>query len=243
MNKLDPNNYYIKVGYKAQEKNFNITENRDDEYWSRGRLKRNLLFQHDVYQYAREIINRYNIKNVADVGCGAAEKLMKYIYPHVEKAIGIDMGYPIEIAKKYYPSNAENFYSDDFENPSAVLSGKIDLIICADVIEHIFNPNLLLNYLKSLGTKETYYIISTPERDLHRGFDCMESGKKEHVREWNSFELRTYLENSGFIVLEQFAVPFMKKSWTDIHARKIYEKVRKKRGTVKTTQVLLCKSK
>ena len=241
MQKLDPNNYYIKEGYKSQNKNFNISENRDTEYWSRGRLQMNLLFQHDVYIYAKEIIRRYQIESVADVGCGVAEKMMKHIYPVAKKTVGIDMEYPISIAKKIYPINANNFLADNFENSKDLHDNKFDLVICSDVIEHIFNPDLLLEYLKSLGTESTYFIISTPERDLHRGFDCMESQKKEHVREWNENELRTYLENNGFAAQEQFTVSFIKKSFTNLRALKTYNNALKSKGTTKTTQVILCK--
>jgi hypothetical protein len=47
------------------------------------------------------------------------------------------------------------------------LSGEIknsDVVICCDVIEHIVNPDILVDYLISLNTK--YYIISTPCREI-----------------------------------------------------------------------------
>ena len=57
---------------------------------------------------------------------------------------------------------------------------------------------LALNLIKNISNKSTEIILSTPERDLKRGEECMGSNKPEHVREWNRSEFTALLEYFGF---------------------------------------------
>jgi hypothetical protein len=69
-----------------------------------------------------------------------------------------------------------------------------DLVICADVIEHIMDPDLFVKQLLNIRDVK-YYIISTPDRDTVRGkLDYGPPANKHHIREWNLFEFRRYME-------------------------------------------------
>lgn len=234
---FDPKNYYIKEGYRNQSTNFNDPKNREHDYWSKSRQSINLLFQQDTYRYAVEIIKRYNINSVADVGCGVGEKMQKFIAPLGVDVVGIDLPESVAIAKKRF---GDMFVADNFENEVPAVSKKYDLVICSDVIEHMVNPDHLLNYIKRITHSDSYSIFSTPERDYHRGFDCTTSEKPEHIREWNTLELKTYLENRGFIIKEHFMIDFIRGSIFVPRSLKLRHMVKKQRGTTKTTQVLLC---
>lgn len=107
----------------------------------------------------------------------------------------------------------------------------------------MMNPDSLLEYIKKIMHPGSFLIISTPERDFHRGFDCMKSGKREHIREWNTIELKTYVESMGFYVQEHFMVNFISTSILNPRSFIYKNKVKKTRGTTKTTQVLLCRLK
>jgi len=72
-------------------------------------------------------------------------------------------------------------------------------MICADVVEHILNPDDLLNHIKQYNFK--YLIISTPDRAVLK--NMKEYGLKawfgppvnrSHVREWSFEEFSEYLK-------------------------------------------------
>lgn len=234
---FDPKNFYIKNGYENQAINYNDPENREDDYWSKGRQSINILFQQDTYRYAREIIKKYNIESVADVGCGVGEKLNKFISPLDTTVVGIDLPESINIAQKKYTGE---FIADNFDNDIPLVKRKFDLVICSDVIEHIVNPDTLINYIKKITHSNSLIIFSTPERDYHRGFDCMKSNKPEHIREWNTLELKNYLESRSLTVKEHFTIDFISPSILIPRSIKFYRELKRKTGTTKTTQVVLC---
>ncbi|MHC4498731.1 MAG: glycosyltransferase, partial [Planctomycetota bacterium] len=99
------------------------------------------------------------------------------------------------------------WFAEDIEYPSLSLDKKFDLIISADVIEHLVNPNKLLDYIHLHSHPETLVILSTPERDVTRGEESLgPPTNPAHVREWNISEFRKYISSCGFSVLESFVV-------------------------------------
>ena len=80
------------------------------------------------------------------------------------------------------------------------------MIICADVIEHVLYPDVLLMFIKKLANENTFIVLSTPERDGERGVNNFKSPKKEHVREWNKNEFNKYISYMGFNIVEHILV-------------------------------------
>lgn len=88
------------------------------------------------------------------------------------------------------------------------IKGKYDVIVAADVLEHLKNPELTLKYLKKLLKKEGVLIVSMPNiacwkmrRDLLRGsFEYSESGilDKTHLRFYTYYTLQKFLNNEGY---------------------------------------------
>jgi 2-polyprenyl-3-methyl-5-hydroxy-6-metoxy-1,4-benzoquinol methylase len=191
-------NYFIKNNYTPLRK----LEEFDVEYWERNYKYTNipLYVQYYVYKFCRKLIKKKNLKSILDIGCRDGRKLMKLIYPLSDDVYGIDnVKYFIDFCRKYYNSN--RFFVDDIENPSLNLKKKFDLIICSDVIEHLLNPDKLLLYIKKYCHSNTYIVISTPERDLVRGFNCNSPPKEGHIREWNSNEFIKYLKHHNFNII------------------------------------------
>lgn len=234
------NNYFIKQGYIAQSNNNTSILNENQKYWFGRRVTYNYYFQYHVYKYAKNLILKKKLTNAIDVGCGMSEKLMSLIYPVCKNIAGIDQEHSVNLCKKQYRKSF--FYVDDFEKPVLKL-GKFDLIICADVIEHLNDPDILLNYLKKFATKKSYILISTPERDSHRGLDCNKSVKKEHVREWNFKEFAKYINNSGFQILEHRKIPFMKFPLINPYASLLFFQILFRTRKRNTAQLILCKLK
>ena len=106
---------------------------------------------------------------------------------------------------------AESFSS----NVDSILPNKIDIIICSDVIEHLIDPDLLLNYIKNLSSKNSIIYLSTPDRDRMRGKSCMKSLKKEHIREWNYSEFKAYIADRGFQIIDHIHLKPLKFSFSN----------------------------
>ncbi|MHA1757745.1 MAG: class I SAM-dependent methyltransferase [Promethearchaeota archaeon] len=193
---LSHQNYYIKQEYiPIREKN----KIKEKQYWTSSKISQSFYTQYSVYQFCRDIIKKNNIKTVLDIGCGPATKLMKLIYPICPNIYGIDKGKIIHYCKRRYGLNT--FFEIDLEHLKKTLNHKFDLIICADVIEHLKNPDNLINFIKKHTHNNTYIIISTPERDILRGKNCLKSPKEAHIREWNRNEFNLYIRKSGLKVL------------------------------------------
>jgi hypothetical protein len=177
-------NYFIHDGYqhRAEAIYFDDTENCDE-------------WQDEVYKFAREVFDLRELKTVCDVGCGSAYKLLKHFSDR--SVVGLDVGKTCAWLKKKYPHLT--WMELDFKDPPSM---QADLIIAADVIEHLSDPDELLSYLAKINSK--YVILSTPERNLLRaGTHNGPPRNPAHMREWNFTEFETYVA-SRFHVLEHF---------------------------------------
>jgi SAM-dependent methyltransferase len=237
---MDKKNYFIKKGYQNQPVNRTLSVKPGDVYWTQERIRSNMYYQYEAYITSRDLIKNNNLKSVVDIGCGVAGKLMKVIYPVCQDITGIDQKEAIEYCKSHYRHG--RFLVDNLEKPK-LTPGKFDMIICADVIEHMENPNQLLDYIKKLSKKTSYIVFSTPERDVLRGKDCMASPKPEHIREWNRKELKSYLASREFKVIEHRLMPITKFSLTNKDIRTVRRRVKKAAGTLNINQLVVCQLK
>ena len=161
--------------------------------------KSGTIWQPEVYEVSGKLAKMFNCKNVIDLGCGSAEKLVK-LYPDFN-IVGIDFGKNIQRCKVQYGFG--NWIEGDLDSPHLInISKEIlkdSIIICSDVIEHLVNPSYLLNNLKILMDYCSICIISTPERDLARG--KKHNGPPmnlHHIREWNLLEFYELLKLHNF---------------------------------------------
>jgi hypothetical protein len=173
--------YNIKAGYhhaKSAE-SFDDTAGTDE-------------FQREVYELAAQVASDNNYSRVIDVGCGSAHKLIKYL-GHLH-TIGIEVQPTHQWLTNRYPERSWVEYGD-----STAKRLEADLVVCSDVIEHIAEPDSLMDYLAGLHAKQ--FVISTPERDLHEGVgDYGPPENTSHYREWNAPEFYSYI-SSWFDVL------------------------------------------
>jgi len=231
-------NYFIKEGYIPQDKNYTLSEESEEKYWTEERIKLSHYFQYSVYDLARRKIKELKLKSVLDVGCGCGTKLYKLIYPLTTDITGIDQKHAIDICKRIF-ENKGVFLKANLEKTDLQLKRKYDLIICSDVIEHLIEPNNILEFIRTHSHEKTIILLSTPERDNLRGKDCLRSNKPEHVREWNKSEFAQYIESRGFkIILHKLIAPmkfnFSKEFYT------IFKHIFLRRFTFKTQQLLMC---
>ncbi|MDO6746275.1 class I SAM-dependent methyltransferase [Gilvimarinus sp. 1_MG-2023] len=188
---MNPNNYFLKADYRSHKipRQYNDTE--EDA----------LTYQLEVYQYAAKIAQQFECQSVLDIGCGYALKLAKYLQPQCPKIVGIDQDHAINYCKSNHGFG--DWIVDDLESPATTFEQSFDLIISADVIEHLIDPDSLLNFIRSSASVNTKIILSTPERDLRRGAESMgPPGNPAHIREWNKPEFAAYLKNRNLQIYD-----------------------------------------
>ena len=185
----------------GKDKKFCIKENyiSRDSYHHHDDRGQEDGYQDKVYETAYEICLKNSFRKVVDIGCGSGFKLIKYFKDC--DFVGIEIEPTLSWLKENYPQHTwkSTTFSQEWEE-------SCDVIICADVIEHLVNPDELVNFIKRSGFK--YAVISTPERDAiqryQRGYTW--SGPPDnmaHVREWDFQEFREYM-SQHFEVVDQF---------------------------------------
>lgn len=181
--------YKIHKNYKHRDVEiFLNTESKTDEY------------QDDVYKYAHNISIKNNYNKIIDVGCGSGYKLIKYFDKF--NTVGFDLEKTVRFLRKNIPN--KRWEISDF---SKNINETTDIIICADVIEHLLYPELMLNWISEIDFKDL--IISTPNRDLlvkYRGYSKNgPPNNPHHIREWSFNELNEYI-GEYFNIINHFNV-------------------------------------
>lgn len=199
------NNYFIKEGYKINDSAKTFETEFIGEYWTEVRIKTSAVYQYEVYKFAASLIKKHNYQIGIDLGCGPGTKGKWFLEPNLSKLILIDQPNCKTVAQKTLPKS--KFYGVDLENLTLRLDNKVDIIVCADVIEHLANPIPTLVFCKDSIKNGGLIILSTPERDVLRGKNCEKSPHPAHVREWNKGEFRLLLESVGLKVIEHKLMP------------------------------------
>lgn len=158
-------------------------------------------YQRAVYELVVKLMKKEGVKKVVDVGCGHGVKLAEIVAAYTKEIVGIDMEHSINYCQKKY--NFGEWKVDNIADSKLEFEEKFPMVICADVIEHMGNPDVLVEYLKRLMDRKSILVLSTPERDKVRGTgDVGPPDNPAHVREWNKSELNEYLTSKGLKILE-----------------------------------------
>ncbi len=235
-------NYNIKEGYQINEVNRTIDSNPNKLYWTKSRIHLSQRYQYNVYLKGWELAKQHNCKSILDLGCGPAKKL-NLLFKDGFKIFGVDQQSTIDICKKIHKSG--NYITENLEKPQLKLKSFIeyaDMIICADVIEHMSDPQHILNYIKHFSTKKTLILLSTPERDTLLGKDAMQPSNPSHIREWQLDEFRKYLEENGFTIINHYIDWPFKFGFNFFTFKYILNRMTKGLP-LKNNQVVICKLK
>ena len=141
-------------------------------------------YQKEVYAFARSFYDEKKLSGVLDIGCGSAFKLLAN-FQNMPKA-GAELN--TDWLKQQYPN--ETWFA--FSDPSWK-KFPAQLIICADVIEHVPNPDAFVADL--LEHREAkYFVFSTPDRNLDTSpWKFGPPNNEAHYREWTFEECEGYL--------------------------------------------------
>ncbi len=181
---MSDSTYHIKFSYQA-----NPTPAR----WQN---PLDAVSQPHLYEFAAYLARLYGANTLIDIGCGQAHKLMAHD-PEF-RVIGVDKGETLAYCQQHYP--AGQWVELDLDTPGALnfdpaLLQK-SIVICGNVIEHLQHPEHLLEGLRRILEHAPVVLLTTPDRDLCRGYD--HNGPPpdpSRVREWNKWELRHLLKD------------------------------------------------
>lgn len=176
--------YKIKSGYTHREDILLFDDSHNSDQW-----------QYEVYQFAYTIAKIISKKPVLDIGCGSGYKLVN-IFKDFD-TLGIELKFAYDILVERYPER--NWKTKSRYPPK----NKFGVVILADVIEHIIDPDEIINYLNLI--KFDYLIISTPNRDDIRLSQDGPPNNKAHVREWTFDEFHHYI-NQYFNIINHFVI-------------------------------------
>lgn len=141
-------------------------------------------WQDEVYAAAAE----YKPRSVLDLGCGSAFKLFKHFTcPFVGVELPSMLGWLRAVHRKHE-------WREFADGPQ-----RADIVICADVIEHVADPDEILAFIEGCQPRRVF--MSTPIRSEH---DNGPPENKSHVREWTMQEFRAYLGSRGWNVHEHY---------------------------------------
>ena len=153
-------------------------------------------YQKEVYEAVADIMRSEGLHAVYDVGCGSGYKLLRYLGNF--DTVGFDVEPTLSFLKSKYPEREWKAVSFDDRTLPAV-----DIIVCADVVEHVENPDALLAFLDRIVGR--FLVISTPDRDLmYNSGDNGHCGPPRnpcHLREWSFSEFEQYI-GSYFDIIE-----------------------------------------
>jgi Methyltransferase domain len=170
-------NFFIRADYNSRIDN----EGFDDRF-----LKGE--WQRKVYRFADKIACERGVHTVCDFGCGSGYKLMQHFKSR--RTVGIEIPPALDHLRTTYPDR--QWMHSDF---SAVPEFPIDLFIASDVIEHLSNPDLLIQYIRKVNPR--LIVLSTPDRIINGwGHYAGPPGNLAHVREWTFREFQAYISGS-----------------------------------------------
>lgn len=147
-------NFFIRPDYNARINNlaFDDTPLQDE-------------CQREIYEFAYKITCKRGAHTICDFGCGSGYKLMQH-FKH-GRTVGIEIPPALDYLRATYPNR--QWMQSDF---STLPTFPIDLFIASDGIEHLSNPDLLIEYIRKVNPR--LIVLSTPDRDL--------TGRKRYFR-------------------------------------------------------------
>jgi len=171
-------NFFIKENYTSRNEYIHYNDQNEEDTW-----------QLEIYLHALGLMKKDSLQKVIDIGCGSGYKLVTYLGEY--ETIGLELDENLDFLNEKYPN--KKWMESDFN-----LKGlKTDVLICSDVIEHLVNPNELIDFIKNIDFE--YLVLSTPDRDLvyPKGSEYLDGPprNKAHQREWNFDEFKEYISH------------------------------------------------
>lgn len=117
-----------------------------------------LLFRH---QKIIDLVLRHTTRNnyILDIGCFDGKILKNLEKLGFKNLFGVDFS---DVSKQSFKNSTIKFASCDIENEIIPFKEKFDVVIFADVLEHLFSPQTTIFDLKTKLKKKSKIIFSVP---------------------------------------------------------------------------------
>jgi len=196
---MNPEKHYLPEDYAPNRARPEDEQMEPSEYWTRARLRHARSYQAGVYDLALSLLPNAPDACLIDVGCGPGAKLSRIGRKRPRaRIVGIDRASTVEYCRGRHDFG--EWIAADLNEPATASDLRGDIVVCADVIEHIQNPDRLLRFLRQVTKPQGRIVISTPERDLMHGTGCLNSPNPEHVHEWTHAEFVALVRSLNFEV-------------------------------------------
>ena len=198
------------------------------EYQDYGYEDANLTYSHTyILEPILKLLRKENNAIILDLGCGNGA-MVKHILGEGFNIYGTDASETgINIASKFYPNRfaLQDLSSEDL--PEKFTHLKFNLIICTEVIEHLYDPRQFIQFCKRILIKNGggKLILSTPYHGYLKNLLLSVTGKWDdhanplwdggHIKLWSRNTLTKLLAEQGFIVTDFIGcgrVPYIWKS-------------------------------
>lgn len=179
-------------------------------------------------------IDLNKINSIVDVGCGSGgiltEAKKSNFFSENCKYSGHDINPDaIKLAKE--KDKKINFFNEDYINTK---NSQADLIIAADVFEHIENP---YDFLKRLRKKGNFFLFNIP---LEINLLSMIRRKNIFKNSYNQVgHLHFYTKKTAVLLLESCGYKVVKYIYADIRLKEVKEKKELKKFAIFLPQYLL----
>jgi SAM-dependent methyltransferase len=236
----EPSSYGIRPDYRPNHANLTLDERSGKTYWNEQRIATSARYQYHAYRAALALARRRGARTVVDLGCGVATKLNRFFGAEFE-IVGVDQPAAIEVCRRRFERGT--YIAENFEQPAFALARaveQVDLLICSDVIEHLEDPDLLLDYVRRVVTPAAAIVLTTPDRVALLGPDALAPVNPAHIREWSCDEFARYVDSRGFEVLEHRRFPPFRLGFDRLTAKFLRSRLRR-RLPLATNQMLVCR--
>ena len=153
---------------------------------------------------------------VLDVGCGCGVNADWHRAHGAGELVGIEL---VEVAAREAARTYDRVLTGPVEGALPSLRGPFDLIVCADVLEHLVDPWATTLALRGLADRRTRLAVSIPNIRflpavariaVGRGFQYEEQGifDRTHLRFFVRADLDRLLRQSGWVPARWGAPPF-----------------------------------
>ncbi|MEN8904723.1 MAG: methyltransferase domain-containing protein [Clostridiales bacterium] len=165
------------------------------------------------YNYANDLIKKYNIRNVLDVGCADAYGTIE-LSKETSNVIGVDNSDKlINLAKEnIYKKNITNIdlvHCDlEKEKLSLKIDKKIDFIVCFETLEHLSNPGDVLCEYKNILNLNSHLLISVPNEAFEAKNDDGTPRNPYHKQLFKEKDISNLIKNAGFKIKRYLYQPY-----------------------------------
>jgi 2-polyprenyl-3-methyl-5-hydroxy-6-metoxy-1,4-benzoquinol methylase len=181
-------NFFIDPKYMSRAKPEYATDNFSS-----------IIFQPKVYALAHSLMSHLSINTLVDIGCGSGDKLSPF-FSSGFNVIPIDQGPNTQLFQQRHGFLPISFDLESSNGLDLIVSDALaklheprSMIVCADVIEHMVNPDSLMNHIRRVMVVNgsSMVLISTPDREKLANPSGPPTNRS-HVREWTLNEFHSY---------------------------------------------------